>query len=259
MVSEKIALDLISSPEFRVREKEPMEGIEELAESIRAIDLINPIQVKKVDEHFEVIAGERRFLAHKFLGLKEIKCDVVNKTDEEHEEIKLAENISRIDLNPIEMGIALLRLENGYKITSKQIARKLGKTERWVELKISLLKLPIDLIDALRSGLIGENVARELAQVDEDLERKRLLTFAVANGATWKVVNDWVTNWRINKGIGEQIINKEVSQAELQGRSTVVVKCMLCGENGDITEVRYEPCHKDCYLELILEIQKRNK
>lgn len=257
--SRLIKLKDIDQPKRTIRDEIKLEGIEELATSIKELGLINEINLKKVGKRYEIIAGHRRYLAHEKLGLKQIRATIEERSQEETEEVKIAENIIREDLNPIELANVLLYMQNKLKISLPRMAKRLGKTVRWVEQKTTLLKLPAELIQALKDRLISEKVAKELANIDEEIERKRLLSYAIANGVTWKVVNEWVTNYKLNRGIEEQIINKEVSQAEIQQRTIVKVKCMLCGKEEEITEMRYEPCHSECYFELMYEIQKRGK
>lgn len=258
-MSEPVKINLIDQPKKRIRESIDAGGIEELASSIREVGLINAITLKKSKKRYEIIAGDRRFLACKMLGLKQIEANIEKKTEEESEEIKLAENIIREDLNPIDIANALLYMENKLKIPAEKIARRQGKSKNWVERKIMLLKLPVDCINSIKERLISEKVGIELGKVEDTIERKRLLSYAIAHGATWKVVNDWVINYSVNRRVEEQIKNKEIGQAETQGLTTVKVKCMLCGKEGDITEMKYEPCHKECYAELMYEIQKRGK
>lgn len=258
-MSEAVKIGLIDQPKKRTRESIDAGGIEELASSIREVGLINAITIKRVKKRYEIIAGNRRFLACKKLRLKVIEANIEKKTEVESEEIKLAENIIREDLNPIDIANELLYMENKLKITAEKIAKKQGKTKAWVEKKIALLKLPVDCINSIKERLISEKVGIELGKIDEALERKRLLSYAIAHGATWKVVNEWVINYKMNRGVEEQIKNKEVGQAEIKGQTVVKVKCMLCGKEGDITEMRYEPCHSECYVELMYEIQKRGK
>lgn len=258
-MSKKITLKLIDEPSNKLRESIDSVGLQELAQSIQEVGLINPITVKRKGDRFEIITGNRRFLAHKIANLKTIDANIVKGSEENNESAKMAENLMREDLNPIEQANEILHMQTVLNMGAEKIGRKLGKTRRWVELKIELLKLPSELVDGLRQGLLNEKVARELAQIDEELERKRLTTYAIAHGATWKVVNDWVTNWKINKGFEAQIKNKELSQGEVEGTREVRVKCILCGEQGNIEMMRYEPCHRECFFELMVEIQKRER
>ncbi|MBA7537345.1 putative chromosome-partitioning protein ParB [subsurface metagenome] len=107
-MSETVKINLIDQPKKRIRESIDAGGIEELAGSIREVGLINAITIKRVKKRYEIIAGDRRFLACKMLGLKQIEANIEKKTEVESEEIKLAENIIREDLNPIDIANALL-------------------------------------------------------------------------------------------------------------------------------------------------------
>lgn len=252
-----IKIDLIDPPESRIREEAEDNGIEELAESIKTLGLINPIQVKEVNGRYEIIAGERRVLACKKIGGELIRADIINGEEKEGEAIKIAENVLRKDLNPIELGKALLKLNNKYGVSYKRIGESLGKNTKWIQRKIELLKLPLDLLKAVRDKSINEAVARELAKVVEREKREELLYYAVYNGATLKVVELWVKDWMLKKGSRKRGIENVSGTEETEEGSYSLTMCILCGERGKMIEMRYEPCHKMCYYELMMEAERR--
>ena len=255
----EIKMALIDPPASRIREEVEDNGIDELAESIKSIGLINPIQVKGVNGRYEIIAGERRFLACMKIGKGSIRADVLKEGGEKEEKIKIAENMMRKEINPIELGRALLKLNTKYGVSNKKIGGFLGKSSRWVQRKVSLLKLPKDLQGALRDKSIGEAVARELAKVGEREKRKDLLGCAIDNGATLRVVELWVKDWMLKGGPGREGMSNAWGTEEKEEGSYRSTGCLLCGGPGRIDEMRWEPCHKLCYYELMLEVEGRAK
>lgn len=254
-----IEISKIIPPKIKHRSQIDGGRIKELAESIKEVGLINAIQVKKIDGKYEIIAGERRYLACKEIGVKKIECKVVPKSEGEAEEIKLAENIMREDLNPIELAKAILIAQQKYKIQSGKIARALGKSVRWLEKKIELLNLPLAIQDAIARRLIAEKVGIELARVEEEIERDRLLAYATAHGATWKIVNSWVESYIFSSKAKEKEIREEVGKGIVTDQKEVQTICMLCGQKDNILKMEYVPVHPECKAELFYKIKVLDK
>ena len=249
-MSEVINLDRIKRPQLKSRTKLDEDKIEELAQSIAEVGLIYPITIKRKNKAYEIIAGERRYLAFKKLGKKEIECIVVKTDDGKAEEIKLAENIMREDYNPIELAMAVLRVQKEKKLNIEKIARAIGKSKVWLEKKLNLLNLPLSIQDAIAKRLIAEKVGVELARIDEDIERERLLTYAIAHGVTWKVVNDWVESFLLSSRAKEKAIQQETEKGVTSDEREVQVNCLLCGDKDNILKMQYEPVHPECKAEL---------
>lgn len=254
-MSEVIKIDRIKGPVLRSRKNLDESKIEELAQSIAEVGLIYPITIKRKNKAYEIIAGERRYLAFKKLGKKEIECIVVKADDGKAEEIKLAENIMREDYNPIELAMAVLMVQKEKKVNIEKIARAIGKSKVWLEKKINLLKLPLSIQDAIAKRLIAEKVGVELSRIDEEIERERLLTYAVAHGVTWKVVNDWVESFLLSSRAKERAIDKETERGVTSDQKEVQVNCLLCGAKDDILKMQYEPVHPDCKAELLYNLR----
>lgn len=262
-MSELIKLEKIISPEIRSRTKIEEFEIKELAESIKEVGLINAIQVKKVDNGYEIIAGERRYLACKMLNWVEINAVVFEEEESQYEEIKLAENIARLDLNPIDLAKTVLKIKVKYNLNNEKIARSMGKTKRWLEQKLELLKLPQEIQDAIERRLIVERVGLKLAEVDEKPERDRLLTYAVHHGVTWPVICDWVRSYFLNKDARQKAIDKGMSEGGIKDEREVLDRCLLCGEKDNILKLKYTAVHPECEGELMyrlnIERQKQVK
>lgn len=245
-----IEISKIKEPDIRSRKKIEEYETKELAESIKEVGLINPIQVKKVDNGYEVVAGERRYLACKMLNWVEIQAVVVEDKNGKADGIKLAENIARLDLNPIELAKTVFKIKIKYNLTSEVIARSIGKTKRWLNQKLELLKLPIEIQDAIEKRLITERVGLKLGEVDEKPERDRLLMYASLHGVTWPVICDWVRSYFLNKDAKKKAIEKGIGEGGIRDEKEIMDKCLLCGEKDNILKLKYVAVHPECEAEL---------
>ena len=140
------------------------EALEELAESIKSIGIIQPITLRqKENGTYEIIAGERRWHAAQKAGLNTIPAYIKKVTDEDVMEMALIENIQREDLNPIEIALAYNNLIDRAHLTQEQVAQKVGKKRATVTNYLRLLKLPAQIQLSLRKGDIDQGHARALA------------------------------------------------------------------------------------------------
>lgn len=159
------------------------ESIRELAVSIREFGIIQPLVVTKqeketpvgLDVEYELIAGERRLLAAKMLGLERVPA-IIRNIDEERERLEVAviENVQREDLNPIERARAFARLQDEFRMTQREIAARLGKSRETVANTLRLLDLPSSIRETLERGEISESHGRLLLAVAEPAAQERL-------------------------------------------------------------------------------------
>ena len=140
------------------------EALQELADSIRSIGIIQPVTLRqKADGKYEIIAGERRWRAAMQAGLTTLPAYIRTATDGDVMEMALIENIQREDLNPIEIALAYNNLVQSLGYTQEQVADKVGKKRATVTNYLRLLKLPAQIQLALRKGDIDQGHARALA------------------------------------------------------------------------------------------------
>lgn len=140
-VVRKIKLDDIRSSPFQPRQEFKAESLNELVDSIREQGIIQPLIVRKVGAHYELIAGERRWRAAKLLALKEAPAIVREASDQEVLELALIENLQRADLNVVEEARAYQRLAAEFDLRQEDIARKVGKSRAAVANAMRLLDL----------------------------------------------------------------------------------------------------------------------
>lgn len=157
------------------------EELQDLAESIKSIGLIQPITVRQIDEHYEIVVGERRFRAVQMAGLQAIPAVVANITDEQSAVMALIENIQRQDLNFIEEAEALLQLMEVHGFTQKTLAEKIGKNQSTVSNKLRVLSLPDDVKDILVNSGLTERHGRALLKLKDDADIRLVIKAIVKN------------------------------------------------------------------------------
>lgn len=146
----------------------------ELSESIKQFGLLQPILVQDRKDHYEIIAGERRWRAAKLAGLKEVPVIIRNYTEQEIVEIALIENIQREDLNPIEEALAYKRLLDEFNLKQDEVAERVSKSRTAVTNSIRLLKLCDEVQQMVVNDMISTGHARAIISV-EDPEKQYLL------------------------------------------------------------------------------------
>lgn len=139
--------------------------MEELAKSIKEFGLIQPIVVRKIDNDYELVAGERRLRAVRSLGILKIPAIVRTLSDKEMAEIALIENLQREDLNYFEEAQGYKRLIDEFTLIQEDIARRVGKSQSTIANKLRLLKLPEKVKDNIKTEIVTERHARALLKL----------------------------------------------------------------------------------------------
>jgi ParB family transcriptional regulator, chromosome partitioning protein len=151
-------------------------GIEQLAESIKKIGLLQPIVVRiNTLGSFEVVAGNRRFNACKKLGWRKISCHIVELDDKSAFEVSIIENIQRQTLNPVEEGLAFRKYVNKFGWGGvSELAQKLSKSPGYVCRRMKLVELPNDVIELISKSDISVSTAEELLSVKDKYKQSKL-------------------------------------------------------------------------------------
>lgn len=156
------------------RKKFEEDSLQELADSIKQFGLLQPILVQDKKNHYEIIAGERRWRAAKLAGIKEVPVIIKNYTDQEIVEISLIENIQRQDLNPIEEAYAYKRLLSEFNLKQEEVAERVSKSRTAITNSIRLLKLSDKVQQMLIDDMITMGHARALIMVEDPKEQLKL-------------------------------------------------------------------------------------
>jgi ParB family chromosome partitioning protein len=158
--------------------------LEELAQSIRANGVIQPILVRKVGDRHEIVAGERRWRAAQRAGLMRVPVTIREVPDDKLLAIALIENIQREDLNPIEEAQAYRRLCDEWHLSQEEIAAAVGKDRATIANLMRLLRLPAEVRNNLSSGALSMGHARALLALPDESAQCRVARDIVARGAS---------------------------------------------------------------------------
>jgi|SRR5689334_18889277 len=173
--TQEIAIDLIDANPYQTRGRLNETALDELASSIQASGVVQPVVLRAVaNGRFQIVAGERRWIASRRAGKVTIPAVVRQLSNEQAMEITIIENLQREDLNPVEQARAFERLSREFNMTQEQIATRTGKDRASIANFIRLLKLPEPVQKAMEEGALSlghGKVLLSLAGFPEHLER----------------------------------------------------------------------------------------
>jgi ParB family chromosome partitioning protein len=178
----ELDLDLLTPNPRQPRTQMDDTRLDELAQSIRANGIIQPIVVRRVADRYEIVAGERRWRAAQRAGLLKVPVTVRDVPDDKLLEVALVENIQREDLNPIEAAQAYRRLHEELHLSQDAIAAAVGKDRATVANFIRLLRLPAEIRNDLSAGALAMGHARALLALPDEASQRRLARDVVSGG-----------------------------------------------------------------------------
>src|SRR5215475_13916773 len=179
---QEIDIDLIEPSPYQPRTKFHEQGLDELARSIKASGIIQPLVVRPIGSKFQLIAGERRWRAAQRAGLTRVSAIIKQVPDELALEMTLVENIQREDLNAMEAARAFERLMDEFQMTQEQVAERTGKDRATVANAIRLLKLEPTIQDWIEEGKLTAGHGRGLLAVQDPKMRMRFAQRAARGG-----------------------------------------------------------------------------
>ncbi len=177
-----IELDKIVPNEYQPRKTFQNEGLKELAASIKEHGVIQPVIVHRIGSNYGLIAGERRWRASRLAGLKTIPALVKEATKRELIEQALIENIQREDLNPLEAAEAYKRLQDEFKLTQEDLAKRVGKERSTVTNFLRILGLPKELKQGLAIGALSMGHAKALLSLERMRDQLQAAAAIVKKG-----------------------------------------------------------------------------
>ncbi len=179
---QRVPLDRIRPSPLQPRKEFSPEALQELAESIRAQGIVQPLVVREREDHFELIAGERRWRAAQLLKLAEVPVISRQADDRSVLELALIENLQRENLNPLEEALGYAQLAGQFDLTQEQIALKVGKSRAAVANATRLLKLPAAIQEHLRQGRLSVGHAKVILGLSEESRQLQAASRIVENG-----------------------------------------------------------------------------
>ena len=205
-----IPVDMIEPNPFQPRSTFDPAAMEELAESIRTLGLIQPITVrKKSPDRYQIISGERRFRASRLAGLTEMPAYIRETDDQGMLEMAIVENIQRENLDPIEIALSYQRLIEECDLTQEQMAARVGKKRASVTNYLRLLKLPAKVQHDLKVGLLSVGHAKVLLGIEDESIQEKLCDLVIKDGLSVRQLED-----RIRKA-GKEEPSKTPQEQEL--------------------------------------------
>ena len=226
----------------------------ELAESIRAKGVLQPLLVRRHGNGYAIVAGERRWRAAQRAGLREVPCLVREVSDAEAFELALIENIQREDLNAIEEADAYQRLIEHHGLTQEELAQRVGKERSTVANALRLLRLPEPIKQAMSSGALSMGHARALLALPDETDLRRAAEKVISEALSVREVEQLVQRLK-----GRKVVRRDrVRNGNVQLRHVVEklqrklgAKVALRDRGGAGTlEVRY---HSHAELDRILQ------
>lgn len=197
---EYLSTDQIQASPLQPRKRFNDEALTELMESIREHGVIQPLIVRMVGDHYELIAGERRFRACQGLGYEEVPAIVRDATDGDVLEMALIENLQREDLDPIEEAEAYMRLAKEFHLRQEDIAKKVGKNRATVANTMRLLDLHPDVRAMVSQGILSSGHAKALLALKNDEEQC--------------AVSDRVVRQKLTVRDTEKLVNRQLAGLE---------------------------------------------
>ena len=187
----RIPVDLIEPNPFQPRMSFDREALEELAESIKTLGLIQPITVRRKDDgRYQIISGERRFRASRLSGMDMIPAYIRDTNDQGMLEMAIVENIQRENLDPIEIAMSYQRLIDECRLTQEQMAVRVGKKRASVTNYLRLLKLPAKIQHDLKVGLLSVGHAKVLLGVEDAQLQEYLCDLVIKEGMSVRQLED---------------------------------------------------------------------
>jgi ParB/RepB/Spo0J family partition protein len=227
-VVKKVSMALIDEPKDALRFEIDPQGIDDLAQSISEIGLMQPILVAVDGDRFELVFGHRRFLACQKLELSAIRAEVRQMTMEEIGIARATENINRADLTPIEEATTYKNLISACGLTVEEVAKKMGRSAGTIKRRMDLLKMPPQLQEAVHAKRITITVAEELWPISDMTDLDYYLSFALDGGCTKEVARSWCKDWKDKKRRQQSAGGEGVPEFSPVEPRPIYFPCDLC-------------------------------
>ncbi|MBQ0078929.1 MAG: ParB/RepB/Spo0J family partition protein [Eubacterium sp.] len=232
------------------------EKLDELAASIEAHGLIQPLVVRKSANGYEIVAGERRWRAARKIGIKEIPAIVRELNDEENMLLAIIENMQREDLDPIEEAEGINQMIETYGLTQEQVSKSLGKSRPYITNQLRLLKLPEEIRKMVSGGKLSSGHVRALVTIADEEKQLKLAIQAVEQGLSVRQVEALAKDTKDIKRAKPRVKRKsaDVKRVEDDLKNALGTKVNL-NQSGKKGKIEIEYYSKD-ELERLIELLK---
>lgn len=260
--SNEVDVDLVEPNPEQPRTRFTEEALDELAQSIVANGIVQPVVVRRKGARYQIVAGERRWRAAQRAGLRKIPITIRDVSDEQLLEIALIENIQRQELNPIEEAKAYRKLIDNVGLTQEQVSERVGKERSLISTSLRLLKLPPDILQLIEEGKLSAGHGRALLLADDISAQRRVAAAVIAKGlsvreaerATKSALAKRTANIA-NKGlVGEKDANVRLAETKLMRALGTNVRISPNGDGkaGRIEIEYYNPDDLDRLFQILV-------
>lgn len=213
--------------------------LDALSASIKEHGVLQPVVVRKVDQRYELIAGERRLRAVKSLKLKTIPAIVRSFDEQQSLELALIENIQREQLNPVETAAAYEKLISQFNLAIKEVAKRVGRDQSTIKNTLRLLKLPTEAKRALADNTITEGHARSILSLGDQSDQMELLKQITSHGWTVRQAEEFARDTKTNRPSPTQVTGENSSTKELSKALDTKVQVQRRAKGGRLM-IHYE-------------------
>jgi len=258
----EIEVASVKANPYQPRQEFDPVALDELKTSIKENGIIQPITVRRVDKHYELIAGERRLRAVVELGFKKVPAYIIKvDTKEEMLELAIIENVQRERLNPIEQAQAFQRLVDECNLTQDEVAQKIGKDRTTITNFLRLLKLPNEIQDSVRKHELTMGHARTLLAIDDSEVQRQVWKKVIKNSLSVrrleKLIKDLAEVAKQKQAVKpRRSVFLQKAEEDLRELFGTKVNIRSRKEGGTIEVEFYSPEDLNRLLEILQEIQK---
>ena len=230
---QELFTDKIKLPANNMREHIDRDEIFELAEDIKKNGLISPITVRPLADGFELVAGQRRYLAHQVAGIIKIKCIVRELSDDDALAIMTSENLARVDVNPVDEAKHVARLFEQQKQDIKAVAKLVGRGTKWVDDRLAIGRMPDYMQEFLAKKEIKLGVALILSEITDENTRRMWTLQAVRDGVSVDMANYWLSDFKRQLLPGGNLALSADGATPLLPPAAILFRCAIDGKEYD--------------------------
>jgi ParB family transcriptional regulator, chromosome partitioning protein len=229
-----IFTDKIKLPQNNMREHVDRDEIFELADDIKKNGLISPIVVRPVADGFELVAGQRRYLAHQVAGIIKIRCIIRELSDNEALAIMTSENLSRVDVNPVDEAKHVMRLMESNENDIKKVAHLVSRGEKWVADRLAIGNMPDYMQEFLAKKEIKIGVALILNQITDENIRRMWTLQAVRDGVNVAMAEYWLSDFKRQLLPGGSLAENNSETINVAPPTAIMFNCAIDGQQYDV-------------------------
>ncbi|KKN31466.1 hypothetical protein LCGC14_0823790 [marine sediment metagenome] len=255
-VVKKVDMILIEGPERDQRLEIDQDAIKELAQSIEEVGLMQPILLAPRDNKYEVVWGNRRFMAHKYLGRSTILAKIQELSLSQIVIMRATENLFREGITPIEEAMIYQSLIEIEEMSIDQIAVRMRKSAGIVRRRLDLLRMPECLQKAIQKKEIKYGVAENLWQLGDVSRMEYYLQFAIENGATNAVVRGWVKDELDTMRRQRSDVEEGGERIAVNEAMPIYTACQICREAMEIGKETIIRACPVCLKAIIEKVKK---